>query len=185
MEHAACKPPEGLTPPLLKALLLRDLGALAEISSSAPVAKSAIVDFFCRLPMSAICDMRCAIFACFVGRMMDTAADEEGQRGVIINTASVAAYEGQVRDTFQRRFFFVVVVFVPARPFSLGLYVPSAAEEHKNHIAQLKKGLYYFRLFRVFSRRSCIITSSCCPANRSLGRSDKQRTQLPRARLSG
>lgn len=29
--------------------------------------------------------------------MMETAADEEGQRGVIINTASIAAYEGQVR----------------------------------------------------------------------------------------
>ncbi|CAM9282848.1 unnamed protein product [Ectocarpus fasciculatus] len=29
-------------------------------------------------------------------RMMETAADEEGQRGVIINTASIAAYEGQV-----------------------------------------------------------------------------------------
>lgn len=28
--------------------------------------------------------------------MMETAADEDGQRGVIINTASVAAYEGQV-----------------------------------------------------------------------------------------
>lgn len=37
----------------------------------------------------------------FVGRMVETAADEEGQRGVIINTASVAAYEGQVRDTIQ------------------------------------------------------------------------------------
>ncbi|CAM9134373.1 unnamed protein product [Pylaiella littoralis] len=29
-------------------------------------------------------------------RMMENAADEEGQRGVIINTASIAAYEGQV-----------------------------------------------------------------------------------------
>eukprot|EP00903_Cladosiphon_okamuranus_P013493 g12568.t1 len=29
-------------------------------------------------------------------RMMETEADEEGQRGVIINTASIAAYEGQV-----------------------------------------------------------------------------------------
>lgn len=42
------------------------------------------------------------------GRMMETAADEEGQRGVIINTASVAAYEGQVRHTIQRQFFFVL-----------------------------------------------------------------------------
>ncbi|CAM9111103.1 unnamed protein product [Hapterophycus canaliculatus] len=29
-------------------------------------------------------------------RMVDAEADEEGQRGVIINTASIAAYEGQV-----------------------------------------------------------------------------------------
>lgn len=37
------------------------------------------------------------VFTMCVGRMMETPADEEGQRGVIINTASVAAYEGQVR----------------------------------------------------------------------------------------
>ena len=111
---------------------------LPKISSAAPVAKSAIVEFFlsvanerdmryaicdmqyaiCNMRCAmcdmrcamcdvrcTMCDVRCAIFACFVGRMMETAADEEGQRGVIINTASVAAYEGQVRDTFQRRFF--------------------------------------------------------------------------------
>ena len=29
-------------------------------------------------------------------RMMENKADEGGQRGVIINTASIAAYEGQV-----------------------------------------------------------------------------------------
>lgn len=32
--------------------------------------------------------------------MVENEADEEGQRGVIINTASIAAYEGQVRFLF-------------------------------------------------------------------------------------
>lgn len=30
--------------------------------------------------------------------MIETKGDEEGQRGVIINTASIAAYEGQARE---------------------------------------------------------------------------------------
>lgn len=37
------------------------------------------------------------------GRMVEAEADKEGQRGVIINTASIAAYEGQVKRDSPRQ----------------------------------------------------------------------------------
>ena len=66
--------------------------------------------------------------------MVTNEADDEGERGVIINTASVAAYEGQIGQ----------VAYASSKGGVLGMTLPSARElaRHGIRVVTIAPGLF-------------------------------------------
>lgn len=77
--------------------------------------------------------------------MINNAPNEEGERGVIINTASVAAYEGQVGQ----------VAYAASKAGIVGMTLPLAREfaDHGIRVVTIAPGLFDTPMFAAFSEQ--------------------------------
>lgn len=92
-------------------------------------------------------------------------ADDEGERGVIINTASVAAYEGQIGQ----------VAYASSKGGVLGMTLPSARElaRHGIRVVTIAPGLFDTPLMAGLPEKARISLGQQVPFPSRLGRSDE------------
>lgn len=91
--------------------------------------------------------------------------DDEGERGVIINTASVAAYEGQIGQ----------VAYASSKGGVLGMTLPSARElaRHGIRVVTIAPGLFDTPLMAGLPEKARISLGQQVPFPSRLGRSDE------------
>ena len=77
--------------------------------------------------------------------MINNAANEEGERGIVINTASIAAYEGQVGQ----------VAYAASKAGIVGMTLPIAREfaEHGIRVVTIAPGLFDTPMFAALSEQ--------------------------------
>lgn len=97
--------------------------------------------------------------------MATNEADDEGERGVIINTASVAAYEGQIGQ----------VAYASSKGGVLGMTLPSARElaRHGIRVVTIAPGLFDTPLMAGLPEKARISLGEQVPFPSRLGRSDE------------
>ncbi|MDH3745658.1 MAG: 3-hydroxyacyl-CoA dehydrogenase [Acidobacteriota bacterium] len=97
--------------------------------------------------------------------MVTNETDDEGERGVIINTASVAAYEGQIGQ----------VAYASSKGGVLGMTLPSARElaRHGIRVVTIAPGLFDTPLMAGLPEKARISLGQQVPFPSRLGRSEE------------